>query len=68
MAISRAKIDILDILTKKKVSLTLNEIKQELRLSIQPKMLLRELNDIVNTIKTSKRRILLKLVAKDSVY
>ena len=49
MAKIAVKIDILDILTKKKEALTLNKIRKELRLSIQPKMLLRELNDLLDT-------------------
>jgi serine/threonine-protein kinase HipA len=47
MANISTKIDILDILTQRKEALTLNEIRKELRLSIEPKTLLRELNDLV---------------------
>ena len=41
------KIDILDILTKRKEALRLNEIKKNLRLNIQARTLLRELNNLI---------------------
>ena len=54
MAINTVKIEILDILTNQREALTLIEIQRELRLRIQPKTLLRELNDLIKSKRISK--------------
>ena len=54
MAKFSVKIEILDILTTEKRPFTLKEIRSKLRLSIQPKMLLRELNDLLNNNRIAK--------------
>ncbi len=54
MANISTSIDVLSILTKGKEALTLNEIRDKLRLRIEPKTLLRELNNLIENNRIAK--------------